>query len=599
MRPATDRRVEAEHGSQGYLSPIAIVADPAGKRLYVAERTGDQVAVVDAARGQIVRKLSVPGQATGLTLTADGKSLLVTAGIGDGKLVIFDIATGRRVDQFDAGHSPTGPVVGSDGTIYVCDRFGDSVLAFVEGAAKPISISVSRQPVALGLGDGGKTLVVANHLPAGPADQFFTAAVVTLIDTASRAVVKELSLPNGGSGLRGVAISPDGKFACVTHILARYRPPAVQLESWMNTNAMTIIDVPGRKIVNTVLLDDPHNGAANPWGVAWTPDGRHICVSHAGTHEVSIIDWVRLLRKLNAAAAEDRDDGVRDDLSFLAGLRRRIKLVGNGPRGLATIGSRVYAAMYFSDWLCTLDVRAGVEPAPRAIRLGPTGPMTRARKGEMFFNDAARLCFHQWQSCVSCHPDGRTDGLNWDLVNDGKGNPKNVKSMLLAHETPPVMITGVRANARVAIEAGLRHIQFVTPSREDIACIEEYFKKGLRPFPSPHLVKLTDGSFGLSESAGRGKVLFEAARCSTCHRGPHLTDMKKHDVGTGMYRAEGRRFDTPTLREVWRTAPYLYDGRAATMPEVFEKSNPDDKHGITSKLSKQQLADLCRYVLSL
>jgi len=134
--------VEAEHGSQGYLSPIAIVADPAGKRLYVAERTGDQVAVVDAARGQIVRKLSVPGQATGLTLTADGKSLLVTAGIGDGKLVIFDIATGRRVDQFDAGHSPTGPVVGSDGTIYVCDRFGDSVLAFVEGAAKPISISV-------------------------------------------------------------------------------------------------------------------------------------------------------------------------------------------------------------------------------------------------------------------------------------------------------------------------------------------------------------------------------------------------------------------------------------------------------------------------
>ena len=28
-------------------------------------------------------------------------------------------------------------------------------------------------------------------------------------------------------------------------------------------------------------------------------------------------------------------------------------------------------------------------------------------------------------SCATCHPDGRSDGLNWDLLNDGIGNPKN------------------------------------------------------------------------------------------------------------------------------------------------------------------------------
>jgi len=592
------RAGETIGGKEAYLSPIAVVADKAGSRLYVAEHTGRRIAVIDAAEGKVTQKLPLPSRPTGLTLTPDGKSLLVTAGLGDGKLVIFDTASGRRTGLVDAGHSPAAPVVGPNGAIYVCDRFRNAVLAFAEGDPKPLSIGVSRQPVALGLGDGGKTLVVANHLPVGRADRHFTAAVITLINTASGKVVKELPLPNGGTNLRDVAISPDGKLACVTHILARYRSPTVQLETWINTNAITIVDVPGGRIVNTVLLDDRNNGAANPWGAAWTDDGAYICVNHAGTHEISVIDWAGLKRKLDSAAAEGQSDHVPNRLSFLGQLRKRIRLKGVGPRGLTAIGSNIYAAMHFSDSICTLDVESGARPAPRTIRLGPALPLTRTRKGEMHFNDASEMCFHQWQSCASCHPDGRVDGLNWDLVNDGWGNLKSTKSMLWSHQTPPAMISGVRANARAAIEAGLKHIQFVDRSEADAACIEEYFKS-LRPAPSPHLVKQADDSLGLSESARRGEVLFKSARCAACHKGPCLTDMKTHDVGTGIYTEQGRKFDTPTLREVWRTGPYLYDGRAATMREVFEKFNPNDKHGSTGKLNKQQIADLCEYVLSL
>lgn len=156
------------------------------------------------------------------------------------------------------------------------------------------------------------------------------------------------------------------------------------------------------------------------------------------------------------------------------------------------------------------------------------------------------MCFHQWQSCASCHPDARTDGLNWDLPNDGLGNSKSTKSMLLSHKTPPVMITGVRADSLTAIKAGLWSLQLVVPGAEDVACIDEYLKS-LRPAPSPYLVKQPGGALGMSESAGRGKVLFKTARCDSCHNGPYLTDMKKHDVGTGFHREDGREFDTPTL----------------------------------------------------
>src|SRR4029077_21110157 len=82
------------------------------------------------------------------------------------------------------------------------------------------------------------------------------------------------------------------------------------------------------------------------------------------------------------------------------------------------------------------------------------------RKGEMYFNDAT-LCYQGWQSCASCHSaDARVDGMNWDLLNDGMGNPKNVKSLLFCFQTPPVMSMGVRSDAAAAIRAGIRHILF-------------------------------------------------------------------------------------------------------------------------------------------
>jgi cytochrome c peroxidase len=61
----------------------------------------------------------------------------------------------------------------------------------------------------------------------------------------------------------------------------------------------------------------------------------------------------------------------------------------------------------------------------------------------------------------------------------------------------------------------------------------------------------------------------------------------------------GKEFDTPTLIEVWRTAPYLYDGRAATMMDVLKTFNKDNRHGWTSDLTEEELRDLAEYVLSL
>ena len=59
------------------------------------------------------------------------------------------------------------------------------------------------------------------------------------------------------------------------------------------------------------------------------------------------------------------------------------------------------------------------------------------------------------------------------------------------------------------------------------------------------------------------------------------------------------RFDTPSLKSTYRTAPYLHDGRAPDLHSLFTVHNPDDLHGRTRGFTKQELDELIAYVRSL
>jgi cytochrome c peroxidase len=186
------------------------------------------------------------------------------------------------------------------------------------------------------------------------------------------------------------------------------------------------------------------------------------------------------------------------------------------------------------------------------------------------------------------------DALNWDLLNDGTGNPKNNKSLLLVHRTPPAMSLGVRETAEMAVRAGIRHILFTVQPAEVAESMDAYLKS-LRPVPSPYLV-----NGRLSPAAERGQKVFQRAGCAECHPPGLFTDLNHYDVGTlGPYDAPKDAFDTPTLVEIWRTAPYLHDGSAATLNEVVTTRNEGDLHGKTSTLSSQEIDELCEYLLSL
>lgn len=608
--------------------PCALVIDNGRQLLYIAESNTRCVLKMDLSTNSVIDTIELRRVPNGLVLSDDGSRLYAACGEFDGTVEIIDTASGKTIASVTAGHTPCSPVLSPDGSIiYVCNRFDNNVSVIdLDKLSVTRSIPALREPVAADISPDGRYLFIANHLPSGKRireyisdggvymlgsyqsagysntnrEAYTFSAVVLVYDTHFNRLTELIKLPNGSTSVRGLRVSPDGENVYVSHILARYHLPTSQLErGWINTNALSVINARKLELVTTVLLDDLDCGAANPWGIACSADGSRLCVAHAGTHEISVIDRRGLHKRLSRIEQGDASEfasksltDVQNDLTFLHGLRTRIALTGNGPREIVISDSKLYAAEYFTGSIGIVSLEGNDGKDVLSLPLGPSSDRTAEHRGEMYFNDA-NLCFQKWQSCASCHPDGRADGLNWDLLNDGIGNPKNTKSLLLSHVTPPSMAHGIRKDAETAVRAGLQNFHR-TQKPEEVAIAVDAYLKSMKPVSSPHRV---NGK--MTGSARRGGKLFRKAGCAECHPAPLYTDNEMYDVGTGTGREENASFDTPALVEIWRTAPYLYDGRADTMYGVMIDFNKADRHGVTTSLTSGELSDLITFILSL
>jgi YVTN family beta-propeller protein len=582
-----------------YLGPCALAAAPDGTTLYVACEDSREVLWVSLPQGEILKRVRVPHRPTGLVCNQDGSQLIVTCAAPKSVIAVLDTQSGEIIRTITAGHSACGPAWDQRRTrVYVCNRFHNDVSVMDLSTGTELTrIAAVREPVAAAVSPNGRTLLVANHLPDSRTDLDYpgtVSAVVTAIDTRTHQVTA-IPLSHGASSVRGLCITPDGAYALVTHLLSNFTNVPFRVDmGWINVNVVSMIDLRKQAVIGTIGLDELQLGAANPWDVAVTADGSRICVAASGTHELCVIDASQLINQRARRTMSPLPGAWPVYPSLGESLWRRVALPGKGPRGVVVIGSTAYVAQYFSDSLAVVALAETAEGTPRTIALGSPPALTQQRRGQMLFDDAT-ICYQSWQSCASCHPDARADALNWDLMNDGIGNPKNSKSMLLAHVTPPAMSKGVRETAEQAVRSGITHILFSHRPEEEAQAIDAYLKS-LEAVPSPYLV---DGQ--LSPAAQRGQVLFASARinCRRCHPAPLYTDLKTHSIGKPQSSRFDNQFDTPTLVEVWRTAPYLHDGRYRTIRELLV----DGKHGLgrgqLDELSEQDIQDLQEFVLSL
>ena len=611
----------AASAGQTYRSPYGVVATPDGKAVYVSDRTANCVVAIDPAKGAKVAEWPVPGEPTGLALSPDGKTLFVSLYKAN-EVAAIATDSGKVVKRIPVGCRPVGLAVAPKlNRLFVCNTGSGSVSMVDLGElAEKWRVQCVREPMFAAVTPDESMVVVTNALALGPATESSTGATVSLFDAKEGKTGTSIKLPGGSTNGRAVAISPDGKWAYLVHGVSRFQVPTTQLErGWMNTSAISVIDIAKRELYATCLLDSIDLGAADPFGVALSADGKALWISLSGPHEIARVQAANLVEMLGGKipdkyaqpigtantnpwadikADPKKREGLVNDLMalYFADLIERFPAGGQGPRGVAlsSDGAKLYAANYFSGTVTALDTTTG--KVAQTIPVGAQPEADAVRKGELAFHDAV-LCFQHWQSCATCHPsNARTDGLRWDLLNDGIGNHKKTRSLVYAHKVAPTMAMGVRESAEKGVRAGFKFILFAVVPEETAASVDEYLKS-IEPDTNPN----RDANGKLTEAAARGKAVFDGkALCNGCHTGQFYTDMKSYNVGTaGPYEPKDMKLYTPRLNELYRGAPYLHDGRTADIKEVLTIYNKEDKHGKTTILTPAEIEDLIAYLKAL
>ncbi len=598
-----------------YRSPIAVAVSPDGKTLFVSDRTAECVAFVDVQAGKPLCEIPLPGEPTGLALSPNGKTLYVAVRKAHA-VVVIDVAKAEVIGRIAVGAWPVAVTIAPNGQrLYSCNRGDHSLSAVDLVAVKEIKrIPLVREPDAAAVTPDGSRVVVANMLPAGAGTDPTLAAEVSIVDATALSERARIKLPAGATVVTGVTTSPDGRWAYVVYTLGRFNLPITQLErGWVHTYALSILDLKANAIEATVLLDDLTGGSADPWAVVRSGDGTRLWISHAGTHEVTFIDIAKVHALLEGKVPEELaklKDGMRDNIwvqirddrtkiarltndltaLYLAGAIRRSPSGGIGPRGVALSpdGRRLFVTNYFSGNVGILDANEG--KLLGTIALGPQPEPDAVRRGEIYFHDAMK-CFQHWHSCATCHPDGRVDALPWDFLRDGIGNGKDVISLVNIHETSPHNRRATRPDPHDCMRTGVTGSHLIVPDPKDVDDLVAYassLKAEPNPVPPP------------ADAVARGKALFEGkAQCASCHPAPFYTDQKMHNVGILTPLEADGMYDTPSLIEVYRTAPYYHDGRSATLKDALTKDDPQGKHGHAKDLTAQELEDLIAFLNSL
>jgi YVTN family beta-propeller protein len=319
---------------------------------------------------------------------------------------------------------------------------------------------------------------------------------------------------------------------------------------------------------------------------------------------VLVIDVPRLLRFVYKHPRPQSSSFVQDLSASGNYVIARIP-VGLNPRGLALShdGRRLFVANRLDDTISVIDARTNTVAS--TIKLAGPKTISALRHGEQTFY-TARQSFQGQIGCATCHIDSTFDALTWDLEPDGFGRDI-VDNRLLEdlRGTEPFKWNG--GNPSVPVECGPRTEKYFWRSEQypDLTLADlSIYIRGIRA--RPRRARLP--GYELTPAQQRGKVVFDrdtdkfgkpipiANRCSYCHSGAKGTIQKSFDVGTRKPTDNSGLLDTPQLTNIALTAPYLHDGSARTLEEIWTVFNLEDKHGRTNDLTKDELNDLVEYL---
>jgi YVTN family beta-propeller protein len=556
--------------------PVALTITDGGKTLLVANHRSGSVSVVDATTQKVLAEYEVGRGLSDLASLSGGRYLLAVDQAANQVLLIesHDRAI-RVVERTNVSPDPIRLVVSTDCSLAVVASRWSRRVTFIGLARGSISdhasaisilgtLDLPYSPCELALVDDGSKLIVG--------DAF--GGKLAVVDTKRRAIDLIRSLP--AHNIRGLAFAPDGRTLVVAHqvvnplahtsfddvhwgLLIRNHLRVLRTSRLMPPYSdVDLLD--GSQLFD---LGDVGYGAGDPGDLAFDVQG-NLIAALTGVDEVAI----------TASPGQ--------------GPRRIV--VGRRPAAVlpSPDGRLAFIADSLDDTISVVEVATGLRQS--TIALGPRPEPTAADRGERLFS-SAKLSHDGWMSCQSCHTDGHTNSLVSDTLGDGSyGAPKRIPSLLGVAATGPWTWTGSMVRLEDQIRKSIATTMHGTkPTNQQVTDLAAYLES-LAP-PSAEVTRTGPAD---ASAVARGRELFEARKCVSCHLPPEYTSPGRYDVGLSD-EVGHREFNPPSLRGVSGRDSLLHDGRAHSLEEVFQK----ELHPRGLELTGNEIADLMAFLRTL
>jgi len=592
-----------------YYSPFNLAVSKDGRNLYVVAEEGNALFVVDTEKQKVTDKIDVGNHPHSVVLSEDGTTAYVSNQWSDNVSVV-NLGRLAVTDTLKTGSGPAGLAISTDGRyLYAVNSFSSdlSVIDLSTGMEQK-RLTTGNNPTGVKISpDGSQLFITSRRTLSAPFGDTLRCELTIVNSDKNR--VEERKNISSAYMMENIAFTPTGDLAIIPLIRPKNNVPTLQVErGWMMTNGIGLVEQDHPERTVQLLLDEPNSYYADPFDIAITPDGMKAFISSAGVDCISVID-IDAVRRILAVS----NDTILNTFSNHLGISSRFVIkripTGSNPKGLALSpdGRILYVAEHLQDRIAVINTET-METINK-IDLGGPGRITVARNGRRLFNNAGGT-FQKQYSCYTCHPDAHEDGLVYNMASKDMGrNITNTQSLRNIGDTPPYKWNG--KNQSVYKQDGMRFSTVLTRSEafnyKDLDALTAYIMTGI-PNP-PNLQYNPNGE--LSETQERGKAIFERThdfngfeipvvnRCITCHPTPYFTNKKMADVGTLAVTDDSILFDTPHLNNILYSPPYLHDGRARTLEEIWTLYGKTEQHGAVNDLNKIQLNDLIEYLKSM
>jgi len=627
--------------SNSLNDPIWVVNPDNDSVSIIAQNTDSETFVKDL---QLTREIKL-GYEGPSSVTAINNMYAVTYQ-DDDKVVFFD-AQGMPQYSVDTGHGtqPVASVTNGDGMLYV-SLYGSGEVVKISSVNGTIleRLTVGPYPKAMAMHDD--RLLVTRFISPESHGEVYDVDTNNTTDSPGdmrlRRIIpiNKVLVPDDidhGSGvpnyLAGIVIDRGGAHAYITATKANTDRGLSEREDI----SQEIARVP---------LDDDNTVRAMIATIRLGPSGEEAPPTDIGPYTVAVNSDTNLRPETRSNTIDIDDKADPSGITYLPNPSIRVTalqgndivlaknlaensgtgfVTGSAPQSMCTTLRTLYVKNFADRSLSAIDISEYLYNGRFNPQIDTISTVTQEKLSEQellglqefYHSSIPEMGDKGYITCASCHNGGGHDGRNWDIAHLGEG----VRNTISLNGASGVRFGNLHWTSNfdevqdfeiqieqlnlgkglipgITFTEGLTPLDLVTAGQSERLDALAAYVNGLGKDSvkrSPHRSYTGE----LTESALRGQAIFNSDNCGSCHSGTAFRDGQMHDVGT-ISTVSGSRLGgelsairTPSLIELWDSAPFFHDGSAASLSDVLSTGSH------TRNYTESETQDLINYLLSI